>query len=118
MRGVRVLVCGGRDYADWIRLRDRLTRLRLETPHDALTIIQGGAKGADALAREWCVEYKVPYINYPADWERHGKAAGPIRNKRMLDDGKPDLVLAFSGGRGTENMIAQAMLAGVPVEHC
>lgn len=115
---MKVIVCGGRDFADWAKLKDRLMRLRLEAPHDALTIIQGGAKGADAMAREWCAVYKVPYINYPADWEKHGKAAGPIRNKRMLDDGQPDLVLAFPGGRGTENMIAQAMLAGVAVEHC
>lgn len=112
---MRVLVCGGRDYADWHELSSHLARLRLEAPHDTLTIIQGGAKGADGMAREWCEAYHVAYINYPADWERHGRAAGPIRNQRMLDDGRPELVLAFPGGRGTADMIGRALKAGVRV---
>lgn len=52
---------------------------------------------------------------YPADWARFGKSAGYLRNKQMLEEGKPDLVVAFPGGRGTANMIAIAMKAGVKV---
>jgi UDP-N-acetylmuramoylalanine-D-glutamate ligase len=58
---------------------------------------------------------RIPVETYEADWDTHGKAAGPIRNKRMLDEGKPDLVVAFPGGRGTANMISQARKAGVEV---
>jgi hypothetical protein len=57
----------------------------------------------------------VPIDVYVAQWKKHGRAAGPIRNQRMLDKGKPDLVVAFPGGRGTADMIRRAERAGVPV---
>ena len=81
-----------------------------------MVVIQGGARGADQIAREWCIARKIAYVNYPADWTVHGKAAGPIRNQQMIDRGRPDRVLAFSGGKGTADMIARANRAGVPVE--
>lgn len=112
---MKVLVCGGRDYSDWHALSAALAQVKLLAPHDSLTIIQGGAAGADAMAREWCEAYHIPYMNYPADWEKHGRAAGPIRNQRMLDEGRPDLVLAFPGGRGTADMMTRARSAGVEV---
>jgi hypothetical protein len=52
---------------------------------------------------------------YRADWAKHGRAAGPIRNKQMLEEGKPDLVVAFPGGQGTANMMSQVREAGVRV---
>jgi len=52
---------------------------------------------------------------YPALWEVHGKSAGFIRNKLMLEDGQPELVIAFPGGRGTSNMVSLAESAGVEV---
>ena len=61
---------------------------------------------------EWA---RIPVKEYPADWQKHGRAAGPIRNQQMLDEGKPDLVVAFDGGRGTADMIARAEKAGVRV---
>ena len=56
-------------------------------------------------------------LAFPAEWKKHGKAAGPIRNRKMLQDGKPDLVLAFPGGRGTANMVELATDAGIRVMH-
>jgi hypothetical protein len=55
---------------------------------------------------------------FPADWETHGRAAGPIRNQAMLDEGKPYLVIAFWDGKskGTLDMISRATRAGVPVK--
>lgn len=113
---MRVLVCGGRDFYDWNKLNAILQQTKLRAPHDALTIIQGGAKGADGMAREWCEAYHVAYINYPANWEKHGRASGPIRNQRMLDDGKPDLVIAFPGGSGTADMVRRARAANITVQ--
>ena len=55
-------------------------------------------------------------LAYPANWKKHGRAAGPIRNKQMLEEAKPDLVIAFPGGAGTANMVKQAREAGVKVE--
>lgn len=113
---MRVLVCGGRDYADRQALFDYLERIwRESAPVDALEIIQGGATGADALAREWCCQREVAYFNVPANWKMLGKAAGPIRNQRMIDEYRPDLVIAFPGGRGTADMVNRADKAGVPV---
>jgi len=105
---LRVIVCGGRNYADKDRVFNVLGR------HHITELIEGGATGADALAREWR-KCRCEGTTVRADWKRHGRAAGPIRNKRMLDDYSPDLVIAFPGGRGTENMISQAEAAGVPV---
>jgi hypothetical protein len=97
---MRVLVCGGRDYSaagDFKKWMDALHKL-----HPFTTVIHGAATGADSLA-------------FPALWKKHGKSAGPIRNAQMLDEGKPDYVLAFPGGPGTANMIKQAKQRGIPV---
>lgn len=114
MRGKRVLVCGGRDYLNETAIKKALNSLRCE--HGPLVVIQGGAKGADRIAREWC--YSQPsglMINEPADWASHGRAAGPIRNQKMLDEHRPDMVLAFAGGAGTNDMVRRARKAGVTV---
>ncbi|HKS72677.1 MAG TPA: SLOG family protein [Terriglobales bacterium] len=114
---MRVLVCGGRDFSDRDLMARTLAPYR-PSPITAVSehkIIQGGAIGADTLAREWAEVYGVPYREFPADWNKHGRAAGPIRNQRMIDEGKPDLVIAFPGGRGTADMISRAEKAGIRV---
>lgn len=113
---MRVLVCGGRDYDGddaWNHVMDALSSLHRETPVDA--IIQGGASGADQLARAWAGMHEIKCVTVPADWATHGKAAGPIRNQRMIDDFQPDLVVVFPGGRGTADMAQRAEAAGVRV---
>lgn len=112
---MRVLVCGGRDYVDAIAVAAHLDALLREAAYDTLVVIQGGATGADQMARDWCARNGVPYDNYPADWTAHRKAAGPLRNQRMIDHGKPDQVLAFPGGKGTADMVRRARRAGLPV---
>lgn len=109
---MRVLVCGGRKYRDQQRLYLELDRLHKAKGIDVL--IQGGAHGADALARRWCVYRMVMYENYPADWKL-GISAGPIRNSQMLKEGRPDLVVAFPGGDGTKDMVEKARRAGVAI---
>lgn len=112
---MRVLVCGGRTYDDYGAVSRALDAIYATAPHDTMMVIQGGASGADKLARDWCMERFVSYANYGADWKRHGPSAGPRRNQRMLSDGKPDVVLAFPGGRGTADMVDRASKAGVTV---
>jgi len=109
----RVLVCGGRNFAD----RAMVDRV-LDAQHAAAPIellIEGGARGADRHAKAWALSHCVSVLTYEANWELHGKAAGPIRNLLMLDEGKPSLVVAFPGGRGTANMVEQARKRGVPL---
>jgi len=110
---MRVLVCGGRDYSDHARLRAVLNTLNDEAGIDRL--MEGGANGADRLARQWAYAQDIPYDTYEADWEAFGSFAGPKRNQLMLDEGKPDLVIAFPGGRGTADMCRKARRAGVEV---
>lgn len=111
---MRVLVCGGRSYADRNRVYDELDAIHSRTP--IRTIIEGGAMGADHFARLWSAKRGLNHHQrFTADWAIHGKAAGPLRNVRMIAEGKPDLVLAFPGGRGTADMIRKAEAAGVPV---
>lgn len=90
---MRVLVCGGRDFADF-NLFDRVMR-EVESRGKIDVIIEGGAKGADAMAKEWAYKRAVRVATFPADWNRYGKAAGMIRNQQMLNEGKPDIVVAF-----------------------
>lgn len=110
----KVLVTGGRDYADQARVWDVLDEL-LPVCEDFM-VIQGGATGADSHARAWCEDRGVIYAEVPAEhlWPHLGKAAGPIRNEAMVSLG-PDLVLAFPGGKGTDNCVRTARLAGVEV---
>lgn len=110
----RVLVCGGRDYADQSMLFGVLDMLSEERVINC--VIQGGASGADKLARMWAISRNHHFDTFDADWRSLGKAAGPIRNQRMIDEGKPTLVLAFAGGRGTADMIGRARSAGIPVQ--
>jgi hypothetical protein len=110
----RVLVCGGRHYADQAMLFGVLDMLSEERVINC--VIQGGASGADKLARLWAISRNHHIDTFEADWPLHGKAAGPIRNQRMIDEGKPTLVLAFAGGRGTADMVRRARSAGIPIQ--
>jgi hypothetical protein len=109
----RVLVCGGRDYDDRGQLYVALDRLH--AAHRFSLVIAGGARGADTLARDWAKAREVPVKVYMAQWQRLGSEAGPVRNQRMLDKGRPDLVIAFPGGRGTADMVERARRAGVEI---
>ena len=112
---MRVLVCGDRHWTDRGAILDRLKRLPPGT-----VIIHGAAKGADTIAGEVAVSLGFAVEPYPADWKRYGRAAGPIRNAKMLQDGKPDLVIAFhadiEASKGTKNMLGLARASGIDTE--
>lgn len=84
-------------------------------PSDII-IISGGATGADTAALDWAVCNYTQLIEYPADWKKHGRAAGFIRNQQMINEGKPDICIAFPGGNGTADMINRCNKAGIPVK--
>jgi hypothetical protein len=135
-------VCGSRTYTGRQPIFDMLMGMYenhsigyLLTHMDHFTVIEGGAQGADALAEEWVRAVgphpgdqrgvnddicSVLHEQYPADWDKHGKAAGPIRNQQMLDEGHPEIVIAFvdkplTSSRGTFDMVTRARDAGLPV---
>lgn len=106
---MKILVCGGRDYDDVEHVYATLDRL---DPH---VIISGMASGADSIAAMYADEKFIELDPYPANWKRYGQRAGYVRNKKMLDQGLPDLVVAFPGGKGTAMMVKLAKAAGVRV---
>lgn len=135
----RILVCGGRDFGHVTH--DMPEPLKIERlgqyqcimsilEHMCLCegwhsqddyrmpdveIISGMATGADSVAVDWAVTNWLKVHKFPADWKTHGKAAGHIRNQQMIDEGKPDLVVAFPGGKGTADMVKRAKKAGIKV---
>jgi hypothetical protein len=111
-----VLVTGGRNYGDWGRVYSVLDDINPER------VIHGGASGADRWAHEWSVTRQRDEEVHRAEWSRHGKAAGPIRNTHMAlvlenyrSEGAKVLVVSFPGGRGTAHMTSQARQLGLPV---
>lgn len=113
MKSIRVIVCGGRDYVNKKRVYQVLDLYHRW--YGISCLIQGGAKGADFLAKCWAIDNNVPFEEVKADWNKHRKAAGPIRNKKMRDEYNPDGVIAFPGGTGTAGMIALANEVNLPV---
>lgn len=117
---MRVLVCGSRHFKDKELLDQTLSEILEENIRrkEWIVIINGGARGADTLARDWAIEKDLFAETYIADWDKYGRAAGPIRNADMLRLGKPDLVVAFllPGSKGTKNMIDLATKANIPIK--
>ena len=110
---MRVIVCGGRNYTD----KNKIFKT-LDIFHEKLQltlIIHGDATGADTIAAEWAEINNIKTWPFVAEWHKYGNAAGPKRNTRMLEEGKPEFVLAFPGGTGTANMTKQAKNANVKV---
>lgn len=108
-----VLVCGGRDYKDKVKVFDTLDSVLIK--YQELMIVTGSARGADLLAEEWAKSREIPYMGFPAMWKKYGKSAGMIRNKFMLETSKASAVIAFSGGIGTAGMIGLARKARISV---
>lgn len=78
-------------------------------------IVSGGNNGADGLAKRYAEDHNINYKQVPANWKKHGRAAGPIRNSEMLEKYKPDLVIAFPGGKGTMDTVRKAYSKGIEV---
>ena len=106
----KLLVTGGRSFRDWPHVWRELDRIA-----PSLIIVGDCKTGVDATVRRWGSVHSVRVVVFEADWDTHGKAAGPIRNQKMVDE-EPDLCLAFHGGRGTEDCVRRAQKAGIEVE--
>jgi len=132
---LRVLVCGGRDFNRHVVVYDALTELQDE--RGPIEVIIAGRhpgeepNGADYWAESWSFMQRVPFYGFPARWgdTSHPDAlvrrrsdrtlydakAGPRRNQRMIDEGRPTIVVALPGGRGTADMVRRARAAGIEV---
>jgi hypothetical protein len=114
---LRLLVCGDRD---WANAESIAAQIRVMHPD---VIIEGEARGADRIAHDIALEMGFikgkTLLSFPADWQKYHKAAGPIRNQQMLDEGKPNRVIAFHSNitesKGTKDMVERARKAGIEV---
>ena len=108
---MKVIIAGGRDYrfqVDDYRVLDQLNKEMCITE-----VVSGGAKGADEGGELWAVANGLPVTVFRADWDQHGRAAGPIRNKLMALYAHG--LVAFPGGKGTDHMIEVAKERGLDI---
>lgn len=117
---MRIIICGSRNWQDRRVIEQKLSSLISKYGPD-LTIIHGGARGADSIAGQTAQRAGLRVEKHPAQWNRYGRSAGPIRNHEMAKSGA-DLCVAFlqdspeAPSSGTKNMIEQARKFGIPVE--
>jgi hypothetical protein len=120
---VRVLVTGDRKWHDEHIVHATLSgfaTISEDAYDEVFVVIQGGATGADEFARKWGAnKADVEHITVEADWERYGLAAGPIRNRKMIDEHEPEIVLAFHNdlalSKGTRDCVKYAREKGIRV---
>lgn len=109
---VRLLICGDRNWSGGDVIREIIKQ------YNPTVIIEGEARGADTLARLAGETLGIQVLRFPADWEKYGRAAGPIRNSQMLKEGNPDVVIGFhynvAESKGTRDMLTRAKKAGKP----
>ncbi len=109
---MKLLICGGRDFNDYHALERAMNQLGW-TPS---VIINGGARGADTLGKQYAMSNGIYPVTIDALWNYHGnKKAGPHRNQAMIDIMSPDYCLALPGGYGTADMVARCEGSGIPV---
>lgn len=121
---LRILVTGDRHWVDFKTIAREIERVfharqDLHAPEQVL-IIEGGASGADSHAARVAELAGYRCQEFPAQWDKYGRAAGPIRNQQMIDEGRPDIVLAFHSdlakSKGTKDMVFRANKAGIVVK--
>lgn len=98
---MRVVIAGSRTFYYMYRLEESIKKSGL----DITEVVCGMARGVDELGYRWAREHDIPIKEFPADWNRYGKAAGPIRNKEMAEYSDAAIVLMYPDSRGSANMV-------------
>ncbi len=105
----RVIVAGSRGVTDFRVVHTAILSARVRwAVHWPITVVSGGARGVDQLGERWARETGSQCIRYPADWDKHGRAAGMIRNEEMAKNAEALIAVWDGKSRGTANMILQA----------
>lgn len=120
---MKLIIAGSRDFNDYDRAKAFIKNTLHYWFHNHITgnyyfpteIVSGGATGADKLGERYAEEMKFKIKLFIPDWQKHGRSAGPIRNKEMA--GYADVLIAFWDGesRGTKNMIETMERMNKPV---
>ena len=118
MDSYKIIIAGSREYNDYYHLEAACNfLLRNVSGYSGIEIVSGAARGADTLGERYAHDYGLGLSRFPADWQQHGNAAGPIRNREMAE--YADALIAFPIGQstGTRNMIKQARQHGLCVKY-
>lgn len=111
---VILIVAGSRDITDYGIVAQCIRNYLAEYAPEKLVIIQGEVKGVDKLAKAFAIDNKIKWKAYPAAWGKHGKGAGPIRNRKMAKKATHLLAIWNGYSRGTEDMIECAIENNLP----
>ena len=110
---MRLIIAGGRHLDDVALIRAALARAHAIRPITVL--IHGGSGALGITAEDWAREMRLHVVRYPANWRELGKRAEAMRNAFMLEDSRPDMVLALPGGNDTADLVANAKRLSLPV---
>lgn len=104
---MRVIIAGDREFNNEDLMWAVMESFWMENPIE--TVVSGCARGADRMGEKWARERGLDVARFPADWDQHGKAAGPIRNREMADNA--DALVAFLApwSKGTKDMVKAAL---------
>jgi hypothetical protein len=108
MTSLRIVVTGGRDFDDYAKVSGALGVFS-----GSIELAHGCARGADSLCERYARSRGWTVRRFPADWNRLGKRAGVVRNQQMIDEFRPDVAVAFPGGRGTADMVRRLKVAEI-----
>jgi hypothetical protein len=109
---MKLAIVGGRDFND----KELFNKTMIEFIDKVSVVISGAAKGADTFGENWAKENKIDTIIHLPNWEKHGKAAGYVRNKLIIED--CDMCIAFWDGKskGTESSIKLCKQSNKPIK--
>lgn len=113
----RIVVAGCRDFCDYDTAKEYIDLCLCELEENSTFIfVSGACRGADMLGERYAKEHGFEIERYPANWDLYGRAAGPLRNRKMAE--ASDLVICFWDGksRGTRTMIQYAEQLGKTVK--
>ena len=116
MMTFKVIIAGGREFTDYSFLEQKVDLLLSEKSQShRIVIVEGGARGADRLGRNYAHSRGYEVVTFPANWDKYGKGAGFIRNREMAN--YADALIAFWDGQspGTKHMINEAKEKGLAV---
>jgi hypothetical protein len=106
---MKTIIAGGRDIED-----ESLVRLAIkQSPGKITEVVCGCARGVDNIGRKLAEQYNIPVALFPANWDLHGPAAGPIRNKQMAEYAHALISIWDGNSKGTLNMITTAKKLGL-----
>jgi hypothetical protein len=107
---LKTIIAGSRDITD-INI---VVKAVADSGFQITEVVSGTARGVDRLGEEWATLQKVPIKRFPADWNKHGKSAGYLRNKEMAEYADQAIVVILNGSKGSTHMANLAKSNNLP----